>query len=112
MKESSAIATDTVQAYFPAWGATLVSFLICVSALSSLNGLIFTGSRISFALGADHRLFHRLGRWNPKTQTPLWALGFQAAISLSLIGLLGSFEHAILYTASSVYLFYLATCLG
>jgi APA family basic amino acid/polyamine antiporter len=112
MKESSAIATDTVQAYFPAWGATLVSLLICISALSSLNGLIFTGSRIAFALGADHRLFQRLGRWNPTTRTPLWALGFQAVISLGLIGLLGSFEHAILYTASSVYLFYLATCLG
>lgn len=106
---SQAVATDTVSAAFPSVGGRLVSVLICLSALGAVNGLIFTGARISYAVGADHRLFRLLGRWHPGTGTPAGALVVQAAIALVLIALLGSFVDTILYTAAAVYSFYLAT---
>jgi amino acid transporter len=37
------------------FGGRLISALICVSALGALNGLIFAGARISYAMGAEHR---------------------------------------------------------
>jgi basic amino acid/polyamine antiporter, APA family len=109
---SHAIATDTVSTLFPKYGAAFIAALICISALGATNGLIFTGARISYALGVDHRLFRALGRWNARTGTPVRALLLQGLIAVCLILLLGSFVNAILYTAAAVYSFYLATNLA
>ena len=54
---SKAVATDTVATVFPDDGSRLVSALICISALGAVNGLIFTGARITYAMGDDHRVF-------------------------------------------------------
>ncbi|HOW69717.1 MAG TPA: amino acid permease [Phycisphaerae bacterium] len=109
---SQAVATETVSTVFPAKAPALISALVCASALGAVNGLIFTGARISFAVGADHRVFRPLGRWDASTGTPVRALLLQAAIAITLIVSLGSFLNAILYTAAPVYLFYLATSLA
>ena len=112
MAASTAVATDTVAAVFPTAAGLLVGALICVSALGAVNGLVFTGARISYALGRDHRPFARLGRWHPRLGTPVAALTVQGAIALALIVLLGTITGAVLYTAAAVYGFYLATTLA
>ncbi|MBP7933577.1 MAG: amino acid permease [Phycisphaerae bacterium] len=109
---SQAVATETVSTVFPAKAPAVISALVCISALGAVNGLIFTGARISFAVGADHRVFRPLGRWDANTGTPVRALLLQAVIAIILIVALGSFLNAILYTAAPVYLFYLATSLA
>jgi amino acid transporter len=109
---SKAVATDCVSTVFPRIGGSLISALVCISALGALNGLIFTGARISYALGAEHRAFGILGRWDQRRGTPVWALSVQGAIAVVLIVVLGSFVDAILYTAAPVYLFYLATSMA
>lgn len=70
---SKAAATDCVLKIFPETGGRLISVLVCISALGAVNGLIFTGARISYALGAEHRCFSILGRWHGRTGTPIWA---------------------------------------
>ena len=112
MAASTAVATDTVARVFPGAAALLVSALICVSALGAVNGLVFTGARISYALGRDHRPFTWLGRWHPQLGTPVAALTVQGAIAVALVVVLGSFTGAVLYTAAAVYAFYLATTLA
>jgi amino acid transporter len=112
MKASDAVATDTVAQVFPTIGAALISGLICISALGAVNGLIFTGARISYAVGQDHRLFRTLGRWHPTLETPATALIVQGIIALILIVVLGSFVEAVLYTAAAVYSFYAASTVG
>lgn len=109
---SKAAATDCVLKIFPETGGRLISVLVCISALGAVNGLIFTGARISYALGAEHRCFSILGRWHGRTGTPIWALSVQGAISVALIIIFGSFVDVILYTAIAVYSFYLATSLS
>jgi len=106
---SGAVAVDTIKTYFSQYGQPIISALICISALGAINGLIFAGARISYALGSEHRLFHYLGHWNRRTETPVWSLGVQAVIALLLIIVLGSFKLTILFTAAAVYSFYLAT---
>ncbi|MEN6306971.1 MAG: amino acid permease [Anaerohalosphaeraceae bacterium] len=109
---SQAAATDTVVAVFPAAGSRLISALVCISALGAVNGLIFTGARISYALGSEYRMFRLLGDWNPQRGTPLPALAVQGLIALALILVFGGYIDAVLYTAAAVYAFYLATSLS
>ncbi len=112
MVTSKAVATDTVETVFPALGAHLISTLICISALGVVNGLIFTGARISYAVGADHSIFRFLGQWNPRKQTPVRAILIQGILALLLVMVLGSFMGAVIFTAAAVYSFYLATSIA
>ena len=109
MANSKAVAADAMSAVFPEFGGRLISVLVCISALGAVNGLIFTGARISFAVGADHAAFRILGKWDARTGTPARALVAQGFLAVLLIVALGSFLEAVLYTAAVVYLFYLAT---
>jgi APA family basic amino acid/polyamine antiporter len=109
---SEAVANDAISVAFPKIGGGLISALVCVSALGAVNGLVFTGARISYAMGAEHKTFRVLGRWHERTGTPAWALLVQGAIAVSLIMVFGSFVDTLLYTAAAVYAFYLATSLA
>jgi amino acid transporter len=109
MSRSSAVATDAISTAYPEYGPWLVGLLICVSSLGALNGLIFAGARISYAMGTEQRWLRMLGKWDPRTGTPVNALLLQGGIAIVLIVLLGSFEYAVIYTAAAVYTFYLAS---
>ena len=109
MASSQAIAVDTLATLVPDSAARLISILICISALGAINGLIFTGARISYAMGSDHSMFRGLGAWNPKSGTPIRALLLQGLLSLGFVLFAGSFIDTILYTAPIVWLFFLAT---
>jgi amino acid transporter len=109
---SDAVATDTVKTVFPKVGAAMISALVCISALGAVNGLIFTGARISYAVGSEHPAFRVLGRWDQRRGTPVRALLLQGAIAVGLVLALGSFVETIIYAAPTVYSFYLATSLA
>jgi len=109
---SKAVASDSISTVFPNVGSRLVSALVCISALGAVNGLVFTGARISYAMGEDYRMFKALGRWDPRTGTPVWALAVQGVIAIGLILAFGGYLDAVLYTAAAVYAFYLGTSLS
>jgi APA family basic amino acid/polyamine antiporter len=109
---SGAVANDAISTVFPNIGGKLISALVCISALGAVNGLIFTGARISYAMGAEHKTFKVFGRWHERTGTPAWALLLQGAIAVTLIMVFGSFIDTIIYTAVAVYAFYLGTGLS
>jgi APA family basic amino acid/polyamine antiporter len=112
MAASQAVAIDTIATVFPDRAGRAVAVLICISALGAVNGLIFTGARISYALGAGHLAFRPLGKWHPRLGTPIWALFTQGALSLAIVLLAGSFLDTIIYTAPVVWLFFLGTALS
>jgi len=89
---SQAVAADLMRRVFGESGAVFISFLVAVTALSSINATIFTGARTNYALGKDFRVFSLLGRWNDRGDTPTNALLLQAAIALGLV-LLGTLTH-------------------
>ncbi len=68
-----------------AWATRLMTVLVMTSALGALHGMIFTGSRLCAAIGADHKLFAKLGTWHAGLGSPVFALGTQAALSLLLV---------------------------
>jgi APA family basic amino acid/polyamine antiporter len=109
---SKAVAVEAISSRFPNVGGRLIAVLVSLSALGAANGLIFTGARIPYAVGKDHRLFRALGSWDGRTGTPVRALAVQGFIAVLVIVVLGTFRDSILYTAAPVYLFYLATSLA
>lgn len=112
MAASQAVAVDTVATVFPGMASKAVSVLICISTLGAVNGLIFTGARISYALGTEHPTFRGLGRWSGRLGTPVWALTVQGCLSLAIVLVAGSFIDTIIYTAPVFWLFFLATSLS
>ncbi len=85
MSGSEHVAADLAERLFGQYGARLLSLLICVSALGSINGSIVTGARTNLALGMDQPMFRALARWRESTATAPSALLVQCAISLLLI---------------------------
>lgn len=83
-------AADVLDLAFEDWGSRGMCLLVMLSALGAINGLIFTGSRIYAGLGADHRLFAWLGRWNARRGAPIWSLLAQSAVALLLVLLVGT----------------------
>jgi APA family basic amino acid/polyamine antiporter len=112
LSHSQAVAVEMMGRVFPQTAGRVIAVLICISALGAVNGLVFTGARISYALGADHKSFRPLGRWSGRFGTPVWALVVQGVISLAIVVVAGSFIDTILYTAPVVWLFFLATALS
>ena len=95
-------------------GAVLLAFIVCVSALTTINAAVFTGARTNFALGRDYPLFAKLGNWRESGSTPANALVLQGAISLVLILAAAltakdGFDAMVAYTAPVFWTFFLLT---
>jgi amino acid transporter len=102
-----------LQAFGPS-GAVIISILVAISALTSINATIFTGARTSYAFGRDFRSFGFLGRWSPQTGTPVNALLVQGGIALALVIYFGATSQAAVqtmvdYTAPVFWTFFLLT---
>jgi amino acid transporter len=111
--KSQGVAADLMQRAFGEVGATTISILVAIAALTSANATVFTGGRSSYAFGSDFRQFSFLGRWSSQTGTPLNGLLFQGTIALVLV-LLGvltrrGFETIVEYTAPVFWTFFLLT---
>jgi amino acid transporter len=85
LKESKAIAVETIRALAGDKAALVIAVVVCVSALTTMNAAIFTGARTNWALGRDYPLFRFLGSWRESGSTPANALLLQLAIMLVLI---------------------------
>ena len=78
--KSEAVAADVVALRFGDSGRALISGLICLSCLGSVNGYLFTGARLTYAMGAEHPAFAWLGGWDRRFGTPVRALLLQAVV--------------------------------
>ena len=111
--QSEAVAGEVLRRAFGEQGASLISVLIAVSALTSANATVFTGARSSYALGRDFPPFAFLGRWSGRGETPVNALVVQGVVALALV-LLGAwtrkgFSTIVDYTAPVFWFFFLLT---
>lgn len=111
MRQSSVVAADVMRLAVGHSGATIISIIIVIAALSTINATIFTGGRTYYAVGRDIPLFQVLGVWSPRGHNPANAFILQGAIAL-LLTLLGAvsrdgFEAMVAYTAPVFWLFLL-----
>lgn len=112
MSGSEAVAADLMRVTVGENGARLISILVAVAALGSINATIFTGARTAYALGRDFSMFSFLGRWQERGQVPANALLVQSALALALVGFgtmtsRSGFSTMVDYTAPVFWFFFL-----
>jgi APA family basic amino acid/polyamine antiporter len=85
MARSDAVAADLLKKTWGGVGEALISFIIAIAALTSVNGSIIVGARSNYALGRDWPLLGFLGRWHEPSGSPRTAMLVQGAIALALV---------------------------
>jgi basic amino acid/polyamine antiporter, APA family len=110
---TDAVGVTVMERTFGAPGVMLVSLLVAVCSLTSVNATIITGARCNHALGRDFPALAALGQWDEKAGTPRNALIVQGAIALLLValgaGTRAGFQTLVEYTAPVFWLFILLT---
>ncbi len=111
MGNSQAIAADLLKAAFGPGAAAIISVIIAIAAITSINATIIVGARSSYAAGRDWPALAKLGVWDGKRGTPANALRIQCAAALLLVlagACTGSgFKAMVEFTAPVFWLFFL-----
>jgi len=111
--KSDAVAADLFAKVWGPPGEKIISVMIAIAAITSINGSIIVGARSNYALGRDWPLLGYLGRWDAASGSPRNAMLVQGAIALSLVIfgaiLKGGFEGLVLYSAPVFWAFFLLT---
>ncbi|MGU3493362.1 APC family permease [Xanthobacteraceae bacterium A53D] len=87
LRGSAAVAADMMAVVAGPTGAYVVSLAIVVAAMSTLNGTIFTGARVYYAMARDLTILPRVGEWDQRGKTPANGLILQAIVALALVGI-------------------------
>ncbi|MEU9480466.1 APC family permease [Streptomyces sp. NPDC048191] len=117
IRSSNAVGAAMMRIVAGDMGATLLSIVVVLSTLTTLNGLIITGSRSYYALGRDVAALHSIGRWKEHGSTPANALLLQGTVSAVLVALGAAtrtgFQAMVAYTSPVFWFFILlvAICL-
>ncbi len=93
MARSDAVAADLLKVVWGGTGEKVISIMIAIAALTSVNGSIIVGARSNYALGRDWPIFGYLGKWDAASGSPRNALVVQGVIALALVGL-GAIQKA------------------
>lgn len=113
MKDSKAVAADVMRLVAGDRGAVLLSLVVCLSALTTMNAAVFTGARTTWAFGRDFPPFRALGIWRESGSTPANALLLQGAVMLLLVvagaTTADGFSAMVAYTAPVFWTFFLLT---
>jgi len=110
---SDAVAADLLKRVWGEFGEKLISIMIAIAALTSVNGSIIVGARSNYALGRDWPILGWLGHWDARHGSPRNATLAQGAIALALV-LLGAiqktgFKGLVEFTAPVFWAFFLLT---
>jgi APA family basic amino acid/polyamine antiporter len=106
--EIKGVVTVAERASASLFGATvagLISAMILISILGALNGAIFVGPRVYYAMARDGLFFKRVGDVHPRFKTPGFSLVIQAVWS-SLLALTGTFEQLFTFAMFAGILFW------
>src|SRR6267142_2289198 len=93
MVRSDAVAADLMKRAWGPAGEKLISVMIAIAALTSVNGSMIVGARSNYALGQDWPVFGFLARWDEASGSPRVAMLVQGVLALALV-IFGAFQNA------------------
>lgn len=92
IRTSKLVAADVADRLLGPAGVGLVATVVMISTFGGLNGSMFTGPRILFAMADDGLLFRRMATVHPRYKTPSFSIAF-VAVMASIFVILGTFEQ-------------------
>ena len=102
-------ASDLMRLWFGPQGELVMATVILISAAGAINGLTFTGGRMTAAFSEDFILFKPLTFVNPYYKTPASALMFNLILCLILSGIVDckadSIDNLVNFTAPVFWIF-------
>jgi APA family basic amino acid/polyamine antiporter len=108
---SSHVGADVAERLLGHSGGRLVSLIILLSIIGTLNGCFLTSPRIYFAQARDGLFFRQFARIHPRHQTPSFAIMAQGVWAAVLL-VSGSYESLLDYAMFAMWLFYGAMVAG
>jgi APA family basic amino acid/polyamine antiporter len=108
---STHVGADAAERVMGPVGGTLVSIIILLSIIGSLNGAVLTCPRVYFAQAQDGLFFRRFAEVHPRYQTPGFAIMAQGVWAAVLI-VSGSYETLIDYAMFAIWLSYVFMIAG
>ena len=102
---SPALAADMARSIAGETGARFVAVLITISSLGFLAVVIMTGARLYYAMAVDGLFFPQAATLHPRYHTPVFALWFQAAVSLVLMAS-NTYDQLLSYVVFADWLFF------
>jgi len=105
IKTASLIGSDMLHILTGYYGQKIFEALILVCSIGSMNAMIITGSRITYAMAKDNVVFRFIGRINEKCETPVLAMSINAVIAVALI-MYGTFGRLLYFTGVLVWFFF------
>lgn len=113
MARSEAVAADLMRAAFGNTGDKLISVLVAVAAITSMNATMIVGARTHYAVGRDWPALRTLALWDGQRGTPVHGMRLQNVTALLLVALGaatgGGFRAMVEFTAPVFWLFFLLT---
>jgi amino acid transporter len=83
---SSAPAADLMLLAFGKPGQLLIVAVVAITSITSMNAILITGARTTYAAARDTAALERLGRWHVERGTPPAAILAIALVALALVG--------------------------
>jgi len=75
----------TANTTVPWIGGALIAIGVVIGSIAAVNSIVFSASRVSFAMGRDGNLPETFGKLHPKRQTPVAALLLSGVIVIIMI---------------------------
>ncbi len=101
------IAERASTALFGGTTASLISAAVIISTFGALNGAIFVGPRVYYAMARDKVFFRKVGQVHPRFRTPAFAILLQA-VWACLLALSGTYEQLFTYVVFVSLIFWIA----
>jgi basic amino acid/polyamine antiporter, APA family len=108
---STRVGADAAVRVFGHTGSYLVSLVIIISTLGSLNGSILAAPRVYYAMATDGLFFRWCARIHPRFHTPHVALLVQGAWAIVMVAA-GTYEQLFTYVIFAAFVFYALTALA
>ncbi len=92
IRTSKLVAADVADHLLGPAGVAFVATVVMISTFGGLNGSMFTGPRILFAMADDNLLFKGMAKVHPRFKTPYVSISVVAVLGAVFV-LLGTFEQ-------------------
>jgi basic amino acid/polyamine antiporter, APA family len=111
IRSTPAVAAVAMQKSFGKGAAELISTLIAISVLGSMNAMIMMGPRAYYAMASDRMFFRAFGKLDARNGSPIIGLSLQG-IWASVLCCSGSYQQVFTDVIFVAWLFYGLTVIG